>query len=128
MTNANHLPYVLTSLAAAIALAGAAHAEKAPKLDGDWQGILAVPGGTLTVVMHFATKDGAVTASLDSPDQGAMGIPAELKSGDGGKIVVDVSSVTPPGSYTATPSVDGKKLTGEWSQGGQALPLEMVKK
>ena len=120
------LPYLIASLGVALAIAGAANAQKTPKLDGDWNGVLVVPGGSLTIVMHFATKDGKTTASLDSPDQGAMGIPAELKSGDGGKVVVDVAAVM--GAYTATPSADGKKLTGEWSQGGQSLALEMTKK
>src|SRR5580692_142985 len=42
---------------------------------GDWQGSLDTGGGSLRVVVHISSdKDGKLTATLDSPDQGASGI------------------------------------------------------
>ena len=48
------------------------------KLAGQWYGPLKVPTGDLTVVFRFEIKDnGEYKAFLDSPDQGATGIPID---------------------------------------------------
>ncbi|MGP8176278.1 MAG: hypothetical protein ACLP7O_17270, partial [Terracidiphilus sp.] len=46
------------------------------QIAGDWQGTLITPGPQLHLVLHIAAaKDGSLTATLDSVDQGANGIP-----------------------------------------------------
>jgi serine-type D-Ala-D-Ala carboxypeptidase/endopeptidase len=86
---------------------------------GDWQGAIA---GKLPVALHLRlAADGGLTAALDSPSQGAMGLPgAEVKL-IGGTLSFDVPVVQ--GSYSGTLSADGKTLTGEWKQVGQTMPL-----
>jgi hypothetical protein len=78
------------------------------------------------LVMHVVTKDGATTATLDSLDQNALGIPVGSVTREGQKVTFDVPVVS--GGYTATLAQDGKSLTGVWSQGGNELPLAMTKK
>ena len=43
---------------------------------GSWSGKLKVGAMSLTLVLHLEQADGYVKVSLDSPDQGAKGIPA----------------------------------------------------
>ena len=41
---------------------------------GDWKGTLAVSGIELSLIFHITDDDG-LKATMDSPDQGAFGIP-----------------------------------------------------
>ena len=45
------------------------------QISGDWKGKLEVQGTSLTLVFHISDKDGTLSATLDVPDQGAMGLP-----------------------------------------------------
>lgn len=121
------LPHLLASLGAAVALAGAAYAQAVKGLDGDWQGALDVGGGNkLTVIFHVTTAANKTTVTLDSPDQGANGIPVNGITRDGAKVAMDVQAVM--GGYEGTLSADGKSIAGTWSQGGVNLPLTLAKK
>ena len=65
--------FILLSLLASIAFAGSQ--EQIPvKPDGDWKGTIDAAGTKLDLVLHISTKDGALSATLDSPDQGATGL------------------------------------------------------
>jgi hypothetical protein len=47
-------------------------------IEGIWQGELKVPGTVLRIVFKISKNpDGILTATLDSPDQGAIDIPVE---------------------------------------------------
>jgi hypothetical protein len=121
------LPSLIASLAAALALAGAAYAQEVKGVDGDWTGKLDVGGGqTLTVIFHIKTADGKTGVTLDSPDQGAAGIPVAGIKRDGQKVSMDVQAVM--GGYEGTLAADGKSIAGTWSQGGAQLPLVVTKK
>lgn len=120
------LPRLFAPLAAAAALAAAAHAQEVKGLDGDWSGKLDVGGGaTLTVIFHIKTADGKTVVTLDSPDQGAAGIPVAGINRDGQKVSMDVQAVM--GTYDGTLAADSKSISGTWSQGGGSLPLVVTK-
>jgi len=92
-------------------------------LDGDWQGSLATPGGgSLRLALHV-TRDaqGALAAKVDSLDQGAMGLPAANVHVEGRHVVVTLK--TPPAEFTGDLDEAGQVLSGQWHQGGGALPL-----
>ena len=96
-----------------------AWAQGAASVAGDWQGVIA---GKLPVVLHLrVAADGGLTATLDSPSQGALGLPGANAKLSGTTLSFDVPVVQ--GSYTGTLSADGKTLTGEWKQMGAAMPL-----
>lgn len=121
------LPNILASLAAALALAGAAHAQEVKGVDGDWTGKLDIGGGqSLTVIFHIKTADGKTGVTLDSPDQGAAGIPVDGIKRDGQKVTMDVQAVA--GGYEGSLAADGKSINGVWSQGGNSLPLVVTRK
>ena len=47
------------------------------KPDGDWKGTLDAAGTKLDLVLHISSKEAALGATLDSPDQGATGLPID---------------------------------------------------
>ena len=87
--------------------------QKPASLAGDYAGTL---GGTLHLKLHMKTAaDGALSGTLDSLDQGAMGIPCTDFHMDGMALRFAVPSVH--GSWKGTVSADGNTLTGTWDQG-----------
>lgn len=95
-------------------------AEASTALGGRWQGSLETPAGVLTLVMRFETSaQGVVEGFMDSPDQGAEGIPITAVTYDAGSVVITIGAVN--GAFTATLEED--QLNGNWSQGGASMPL-----
>ena len=83
---------------------------------GDWKGTLSANGSELHLVFHFAAhKDGKLSATLDSVDQGANGIPVTSVTLKDNKLSLAVDAVQ--GIYEGTVSADGTTIAGTWSQG-----------
>lgn len=115
----------LALLVAVVATAGNIMAQDAPSPVGNWEGVLSVPGQELTVVFHITqAEDGTYTATLDSPDQGAFGIPAEAPIVEGASVEVPVAAVQ--GGFEGTITEDGSKIDGVWSQMGNSMPLVLT--
>ncbi len=95
-------------------------------LEGDWEGNLETPQGALKIVMHFKNQpDGTVKAVLDSPVQGATGL--AMSDITEKELAVELKVPVVGGSYKGTLNKEGNQITGEWSQGGNALALVMRK-
>lgn len=91
------------------------------QIAGDWQGTLSAGGAQLRLVLHVvAAKDGSLTATLDSVDQGAKDIPVSAISLKDSKLSLTVESVH--GTYEGTVNKDATAIDGTWSQG---TPLEL---
>lgn len=89
---------------------------------GLWQGSLRTGPVELRLVFHVdAREDGSLEASLDSLDQGAMGIPVSAISENDGEVGFEVDAVK--GGFKGTLKKDGSEMDGTWSQGGGSLPL-----
>ncbi len=88
---------------------------------GDWQGSLDANGTTLRLALHV-TKDGAgaLGATMDSLDQGAMGMPVDTITLAGNALRFEQKSIG--GVYEGTLAAD--KIAGTWTQGGATLPLD----
>jgi hypothetical protein len=94
----------------------------AQNIAGDWQGTLHAGPAELRLALHFTkTSDGGYTATMDSLDQGALGIPVSSVSVKDTKLNLTVDAVH--GTYEAKVNSDGTAITGTWSQ-GQPLPLD----
>ncbi len=111
-------------------LFASAETAKAPPADravGTWQGKLPNGmGGEIRVVLKVAkAADGALTATMDSPDQNAAGIPVAKVAVDGAKVTLDVAAVK--GSYEGTLDAAKDEITGTWRQSGQEIPLVLKK-
>ena len=88
---------------------------------GDWLGALDVGPTKLRLGLKVEkTGDGSLGAILDSIDQGAK-IPVDTAVFERGTLRLGIKAIG--GSYEGTMKADGSALQGEWSQGGQKLPL-----
>lgn len=89
---------------------------------GMWQGALAIGGAELRLVFHVERgADGAWAATMDSPDQGATGIPTSATAVRGDTLRVEVAGIG--GVYEGVADAEGASIDGTWQQGGQSFPL-----
>jgi len=109
----------LLMLVALVTAASAAHAQN---IVGDWQGTLKLGPAELRLVLHIAKGDnGVFTATLDSIDQAANGIPVSSMSLKEAHLDFTVEAVR--GSYKGRVNSEGTVIAGTWTQ-GEPLPLE----
>jgi serine-type D-Ala-D-Ala carboxypeptidase/endopeptidase len=98
-----------------------AAAAQMPKLGGEYSGVL----GPLHLKLHLkAGANGTVEGTLDSVDQGAMGLPCANFRLEEKSFSFDVPSVG--GKWHGTVSDDGARLNGSWSQGAE-MPLLFIR-
>jgi D-alanyl-D-alanine-carboxypeptidase/D-alanyl-D-alanine-endopeptidase len=96
-------------------------AQQKPDVAGDYSGTL----GPIHLKLHIkAGTDGTLTGTLDSPDQGANGIPCSDFHFDGKELSFSVPAVH--GSWQGSVSPDGQSLAGTWNQ-GSPLPLTFTR-
>jgi hypothetical protein len=94
------------------------------KLLGQWHGPLEAPNQTLTIVLRLEMgEEGELKGFLDSPDQGAHGIPAtDVELVDNNfKIQIPAARAEIKGKFT------GNKIAGQFIQAGQTIPLTLNK-
>jgi fermentation-respiration switch protein FrsA (DUF1100 family) len=94
--------------------------------EGSWGGILKISSAQLKVIFNVSKNvSGNLTATLDSPDQGAYGITVNevVVKDDSIKFVVRLINGFYEGKYIS----DSSKIEGVWHQAGMSLPLELRK-
>jgi hypothetical protein len=87
-----------------------------------WLGQLSTGGVTLRLLVHLGkTADGKYAATLDSLDQRTKGIPFDEVTYANGKVRLEAKAlkIVFDGKIGST----GRELSGEWQQGGTAIPL-----
>src|SRR4030095_12309179 len=92
-TTAARVFFILASLLASIALARSQEQIVQVKPEGDWKGTLDAGGTKLDLVLHVIKKDGALSATLDSPDQGATGLAIDSISLTGKSLKFEMKSL-----------------------------------
>lgn len=110
------------ALAVVAAPAPAVAQQPASQLAGAWEGRITVGGQSIRVVFRIS-DDGATV--MDSPDQGAFGIPAEAPVIEGGVVRIGVPAVN--GRFEGALSDDDQTLAGALHQGGAALPIILAR-
>ena len=121
MSKISRFARIALPVACLLLLASGCKASAAKGVEGLWQGALKVPGGELRIVFHInKAADGKLSATLDSPDQGARGIAVEECAFSNGKLTL--TSKTIGGGFEGTMKNDST-IEGKWSQGGMSLPL-----
>jgi uncharacterized protein len=106
----------------ALAAAPGMAAAQASPIVGTWSGELEVSGTRLPLVFHIRGEVGRLTATMDSPMQGAMGIPVDtVRFADG---VVTMLLLPINGTYTGR-LTGADVLEGQWQQGPGSLPLTL---
>ena len=110
-----------TAAALAAVLLPAALAAQAPdSWVGTWQGELNVGPQSLPLVVHITQGAGGLEATMDSPAQGATGIPVSSVEADEAGLTFEVAVIQ--GRYQGTLRDDGA-VEGTWTQGPNSLPL-----
>jgi hypothetical protein len=91
---------------------------------GTWQGTLEAGGSKIHIVFHVARNDsGTLGATLDSPDQGAYGIPFKFVTVEGDSAHFVAASIR--GTYDGIIEPNGSTVTGVWQQGGATINLTL---
>ncbi|MFN2512220.1 MAG: alpha/beta fold hydrolase [Pyrinomonadaceae bacterium] len=91
------------------------------KIEGDWEGTLDAGGAKLRLVLHVVKKDSVLSATLDSPDQGATGLPIDSITVSAASVRFEMKSLG--GLYEGELAKDDSQIEGKWIQGGQTFPL-----
>lgn len=117
------LNLLLACLVAMISWTANTHAQPVTSMEGTWQGKLTIPGGMkLRIVFHISQNDeGNYSAKMDSPDQGATGLPVGAVTFVENKLTIEVPAVR--GNFEGTWTEESGKIDGKWNQSGMAMPL-----
>jgi serine-type D-Ala-D-Ala carboxypeptidase/endopeptidase len=112
----------ILALLAMVSVAGPiAPAQQRPTIAGDYAGTL----GPFHLKLHLTmSPEGALGGTLDSPDQGALGLPCADFHLDGTTLSFSVPSVH--GTWKGAVGSDSTSLSGTWDQ-GSPLPLNFVR-
>jgi len=110
------LPGLLTPAPAPLAQ------EPPDPVEGSWTGTLELPGGQeLPLVFHIARElDGTYTATMDSPAQGAFGMPVGSVVVEGDSVTLELPALQ---AYYRGVRTASDRLEGSWEQGPMAFPL-----
>lgn len=92
-------------------------------LTGTWRGELSLGVNKLPLVFHFSEEaDGQSRCTIDSPMQGATGIPATVNYCDADSVSLEVKSIG--ASFAA--KILGSEIKGTFSQRGYSFPLTLT--
>ncbi len=96
----------------------------AQKIDGNWKGKIKTQGIELTIVFHFEETENGLKATMDSPDQKTFGIPVNSISYVDSELKLEIINLNI--TYTGK-SENEDNIIGNFVQGGQSLPLNLLK-
>ncbi len=118
----------MPTLLSALLLAAVACAQQfvagASEIDGTWLGVLDVPPGIkLRLVFRLSSSANGLTATMDSLDQDARGIPVPTATRKGSTIVFDMPNIG--GRFQGQVADRAETIAGTWSQGGTSFPLTL---
>ena len=91
---------------------------------GKWNGVLKVQGTQLRLVFNVTKSENGLTSTMDSPDQGANGIPVTKTTFENSKIKFEVANAR----IEYDGELNGDEITGTFKQGGQVFPMNLSRK
>jgi uncharacterized protein len=95
----------------------------AQEITGKWHGLLELGGAALRIVWHIDKADGVYTATMDSPDQGATGIPVDIVTYDAPKLVLKISKM----KIEYTGELVDNALKGTFKQGLFSAAMDLTR-
>ncbi|WP_118950515.1 S9 family peptidase [Taibaiella helva] len=93
------------------------------QIGGAWKGTLDAGPAKIGIIFNLKEENGSLSATLDIPDQGAMGIPVDKAQFENPKLTLGVSQA----GMTYEGVLEGNEIKGTLKQAGQQLPLNLVK-
>lgn len=92
-------------------------------ITGQWNGILKVQGIQLRVVFNISKTGSGYSSTMDSPDQGAKGIPVTSTTFENSTLKLAVFNANI--EYKGV--LKDSNITGTFKQAGQSFPLKLSK-
>jgi len=93
-------------------------------ITGQWNGVLKVQGTQLRLVFNVTKTDKDFSSTMDSPDQGAKGIPVTNTTFDNSKIKFEVANAR----IEYNGELKENEIVGTFKQGGQEFPMNLSRK
>ena len=91
------------------------------EITGKWNGVLKVQGTQLRLVFNISKSATGYSSTMDSPDQGAKGIPVTSTTFENSKLKIEVSNLRM--EYSG--ELKGNAITGTFKQNGLELPMDL---
>lgn len=95
------------------------------KIVGTWMGEIVSGSQSFRMVLHLKDDGGTLSCTLDSPDQGALGLPVKGATFANGLLKVDASNLS--AAYEGKLLAGDSTVAGRWMQDGVAFPLNLSK-
>ncbi len=93
------------------------------EITGQWNGALKVQGMQLRIVFNISGSDKGYSATMDSPDQGAKGIPVTTTTFTDSKLKLEIPNMRIEYNGELKESV----ITGTFKQNGMEFPMNLSK-
>lgn len=96
---------------------------KPSDIDGAWLGSLDLGAAKLRLVFHIANTADGLTATVDSPDQNANGMPVTSITLDGATLTLAMKTLG--ATFSGQISADRTAIEGTFTQGGRSFPVTL---
>ncbi|WP_297334800.1 alpha/beta fold hydrolase [Flavobacterium sp.] len=93
----------------------------AQDVTGNWYGLVKFPGGQLRLTLHVNKAQDSYTATLDSPDQGAEGIPVSKIAFTDNTLTFTIPAIKAEYKGTYADNI----ITGTFTQNNFPMPLNL---
>ncbi len=101
------------------------HELSAQSITGRWEGTLAHGGSQLRIVFNIEKKNNKLSATLDSPDQGARGIKVDSIRQKADSLFLFLHQ--PGASFSGKIRKKPQEIEGSWKQAGISIPVRLKK-
>ena len=96
----------------------------AQDITGQWNGLLKIQGTQLRVVFNISKTDSEYSSTMDSPDQGAKGIPVTLTTFENSTLKIEISNA----KIVYVGILDKENnFIGDFKQAGQSFPMNLYR-
>jgi len=92
---------------------------------GDWHGVANIQGTDLRIIFHIVEEGDKLLSTLDSPDQGATGIPTTATTFEAQQLMITAEALGL--KYKGTLAKNGQEIEGTLYQGSLELPMVLSK-
>jgi fermentation-respiration switch protein FrsA (DUF1100 family) len=90
-------------------------------ITGQWNGALKIQGTQMRLVFNISQTENSLSSTMDSPDQGAKGIPTTTTSFENSILKITIANAKI--EYEGT--LANNKITGTFKQYGQSFPMDL---
>ena len=94
---------------------------QAQDITGQWNSVLSVQGMSLRIVFHINKTGEGYTSTMDSPDQGATGIPVATTTFNGSKLSLAIPNI----GLSYEGEFKNDSVVGTFKQGGMSFPMTL---